>query len=178
MAVGRTGQHPEQAVVVTIELVDQAARMEATESQAVDRERKTAEPFKRADAAQAEPLRQGNAANTPSLAKAQENRAGLKITGDNVVPPRLDARFHNAPPAYPANALRGHVEGDVLLAIRVTAAGLPGLIVVQASSGDPELDRAAKDAVARWRFLPARNAGAAVSFDFKQAIRFRLGGTS
>ena len=106
-----------------------------------------------------------------------DDQAGLKVTGDNTVPPRPDARFHNAAPGYPLIALRERAEGDVLLVIHVTAAGLPEFVAVQASSGHPELDRAARDAVAQWRFVPARNAEGAASFDFKQVIRFRLGET-
>ncbi len=126
--------------------------------------------------ARTEPSGQAKTSGAARLV-SNDDQAGLKVTGDNTVPPRPDARFHNAAPGYPLTALRERAEGDVLLAIHVTAAGLPEFVAVQASSGHPDLDRAARDAAAQWRFVPARNAEGAASFDFKQLIRFRLGET-
>ena len=47
-------------------------------------------------------------------------------------------------------------QGRVLLRVVVTAAGLAEQVELKASSGTERLDRAAIDAVKRWRFVPAR----------------------
>ncbi|NIM28335.1 MAG: TonB family protein, partial [Gammaproteobacteria bacterium] len=65
----------------------------------------------------------------------------------------------NAPPDYPWTArARGH-QGRVVLSVWVSAAGLAERLAVLHSSGYASLDRAAMEAVERWRFRPARRAG-------------------
>ena len=113
---------------------------------------------------------------TVNLAGA-EDQVPLKVSGPDVVPPRPDAVIRNRPPAYPIDAARRRAEGVVGLRIHVTAAGLPAWVDVARSSGDPSLDRAARDAVALWRFQPARNNGAPVPFDFDYNVKFTLGAT-
>jgi protein TonB len=44
----------------------------------------------------------------------------------------------------------------VQLRVYVNAIGVPERVELSASSGSPALDRAAQDAVARWRFVPAK----------------------
>ncbi|MCW5574664.1 MAG: TonB family protein [Burkholderiales bacterium] len=74
-----------------------------------------------------------------------------------VVPPRFDAAYLNNPaPSYPAAARRRGEGGRVQLRVLVSAAGRALRVEVSASSGSAVLDDAAKHAVERWRFLPAR----------------------
>lgn len=74
-----------------------------------------------------------------------------------VVPPRFDAAYLNNPvPAYPAAARRRGEGGRVQLRVLVTVAGRASRVEVSSSSGSALLDEAAKDAVERWRFQPAR----------------------
>lgn len=71
--------------------------------------------------------------------------------------PRFDAAYLNNPaPAYPSLSRRLGEEGRVLLRVFVGADGRARELQVQTSSGYARLDHAAHDAVARWRFLPAR----------------------
>jgi protein TonB len=80
-----------------------------------------------------------------------------------VTPPAFRAEYlRNPAPRYPLRARRDGVEGTVMLKVLVTAAGLPGSVEIQASSGSVALDRAAEDAVKSWRFVPARRGDAAV----------------
>ena len=109
-----------------------------------------------------------------NLGDAEADREALRVTGDNVVPPRPDALFHNKGPAYPIEAARRRHEGEVLLQLRVGTSGVPEAVTVVRSSGDQSLDRAALEAVQLWRFLPARNNGVAVPFDYLQSINFSL----
>ena len=55
--------------------------------------------------------------------------------------------------------------------------GADGRVVearVQTSSGHPRLDAAALKAARGWRFIPARQGGAAIDYWYQQSIRFAL----
>ena len=81
---------------------------------------------------------------------------------------------HRPPPSYPEVARRLGQEGVVLLIIRVSAAGSVTGVEVVESSGFRLLDRAALDAVRKWRFRPATENGFPVAGTFEHPIRFRL----
>lgn len=112
------------------------------------------------------PRRNPGGTDSPSNAVAR---------GDNVIPARVDARYRNRPPAYPAEALAKGQQGAVTLLIHVSPAGLPTGIEVIGSSGFLALDRAARAAVEMWRFLPALRDGAPVAADMPLRVRFELG---
>ncbi|MGG1945741.1 energy transducer TonB [Trinickia sp. NRRL B-1857] len=77
--------------------------------------------------------------------------------------PLFDAAYlHNPAPDYPPMALQRGWEGRVLLNVHVLASGSAREVTVVASSGHESLDDAARQAVADWRFVPARRAGQAV----------------
>ena len=61
-----------------------------------------------------------------------------------------------------------------MLRVLVTAAGAPGKVEVDVSSGSEALDRAAQDAVRSWRFVPARRGDAAVDAWVVVPLVFRL----
>ncbi len=76
-------------------------------------------------------------------------------------PPLVEARFdvaylNNPKPVYPAASRRLGEEGRVLLRVQVDAEGHAESVDIKTSSGFPRLDNAAREAVARWRFVPAR----------------------
>ena len=77
-------------------------------------------------------------------------------------------------PSYPATARRLGIEGTALLSVFVDAAGRVGEVVVKQSAGHPDLDRAAADAVRRWRFEPARRGAEAVAMWVELPVEFRL----
>ena len=58
-------------------------------------------------------------------------------------------------PRYPMSALRAHREGKVVLSVTVTPDGDVTSVTVGRSSGDDDLDRAAREAVREWRFAAA-----------------------
>ncbi|NTV10441.1 MAG: energy transducer TonB [Zoogloea sp.] len=92
-----------------------------------------------------------------------------------VSPPRFDAAYlDNPPPAYPASARRNGEEGRVLLRVHVTTGGRADEIQVQSGSGSESLDQAARAAVRRWRFEPARQGGQAVVAWVLVPIVFKL----
>ena len=58
-------------------------------------------------------------------------------------------------PRYPMSALRARREGKVVLSVTVTPDGDVTSVTVGRSSGDDDLDRAAREAVREWRFAAA-----------------------
>ncbi|GAB3052807.1 energy transducer TonB [Stenotrophomonas tumulicola] len=76
------------------------------------------------------------------------------------------------PPNYPPAALRRGDSGSVVVRVDVDAAGRPAAVTLIQRSGSRDLDRAASEAVRRWRFTPAMSNGqpvpgsVEVPFDF------------
>jgi protein TonB len=90
-------------------------------------------------------------------------------------PPRFDADYlRNPPPEYPAFSRRRGEEGRVLLRVHVASDGSPSEVEIRTSSGVERLDRAALDAVRRWRFVPARQGDTPVDAWVLVPIRFSL----
>lgn len=77
-------------------------------------------------------------------------------------------------PEYPELSVRRGEEGQVLCSIHIDASGSVTRVDVIRSSGSARLDRAAQDALAKWRFLPARKDGRAVACRVPHAVTFRL----
>lgn len=111
----------------------------------------------------------------PQLAPAPVAAVAAAPAPAPLVPPRYDAAYlDNPPPVYPALARRQHEEGRVLLRVRVTADGRAGSVDIATSSGSERLDRAALEAVRRWRFVPAKRGDEAVAAYVNVPIVFSL----
>ncbi|GAB0056635.1 hypothetical protein SIID45300_00943 [Candidatus Magnetaquicoccaceae bacterium FCR-1] len=80
----------------------------------------------------------------------------------------------NPRPDYPRSARRLGQEGLVLVRVEVGADGRAEQVALHQSSGFDLLDRAALEAVARWRFVAARRAGVPVAATVTVPIRFML----
>jgi protein TonB len=88
---------------------------------------------------------------------------------------RFDADYlHNPKPEYPWAARRRGEEGRVMLRVQVSAAGTAAAVDIGRSSGFPLLDQAAREAVLRWRFVPARRGSEAIESWVLVPIAFRL----
>lgn len=95
--------------------------------------------------------------------------------GGAAVAARYDAAYlRNPPPEYPPVARRRGEAGTVLLSVWVEADGRAGEVSVRQGSGSARLDRAALEAVRRWRFVPAKNGGVALASRIEVPIIFRL----
>ncbi len=91
----------------------------------------------------------------PVVAAAPSARPAPRV--EPVVAPRFDADYLDNPaPAYPPMSRRMGEQGRVVLRVYVHADGSAGQVEIRESSGFERLDRAAREAVARWRFVPAR----------------------
>ncbi|AWI79658.1 energy transducer TonB [Parazoarcus communis] len=90
---------------------------------------------------------------------------------------RFDADYLNNPaPAYPQLSRRMREEGKVLLRVVVSADGTPRLVEISQGSGSERLDKAARSAVERWRFVPARQGERAIEAAVLVPIIFKLEG--
>ena len=80
----------------------------------------------------------------------------------------------NALPAYPEAAREDGLQGRVQLQLSLDAQGRVVDVQWLQRSGIALLDLAARDAVRRWRYEPARRGGEAVASTVSVAIRFQL----
>lgn len=79
------------------------------------------------------------------------------IFGDeNESPPTPVTRTQ---PVYPSSLLKKGIGGKVIVTCTVDADGQVSGATIKQSSGQPELDKAALNAVTRWKFKPAKRAG-------------------
>jgi protein TonB len=131
----------------------------------------------------------------PSLPTAEPQEAALPVAGAREPQPpaaaparaasvRASAKWDvsaapapgNVPPRYPGSARRRGQQGRVLLRLHVAADGSTSVPEVVSSSGVAVLDRAARRAVSRWRFTPARRNGRTVDATVEVPVVFRLDG--
>lgn len=92
--------------------------------------------------------------------------------GSQVIPASPDDRFRNRPPAYPYDAAARGERGTVVVVVHVAENGVSTGADVARTSGVASLDRAALDAVRKWRFRPAMKNGRAVPFDMPMRFIF------
>lgn len=78
------------------------------------------------------------------------------------------------PVPYPALAKRRGEQGTVLLRVLIGSDGAPQRIEIERSSGSVLLDRAAREAVLKWRFTPGTKNGAPYAAWGLVPIEFRL----
>jgi TonB family protein len=85
------------------------------------------------------------------------------------------ARYRDTPkPDYPDSARREGREGRVLLRVLVDDQGRSKKVEINSSSGNDALDRAAAEAIKRWRFHPARSGDQPIESWVSVPIDFRL----
>ena len=106
------------------------------------------------------------------------NNTSLQNGADTAPLPGVRLEYAEAPaPSYPRDALRDGVQGTVLLQVLVDVDGRPLQVDVQRSSGDRQLDIAArKQVLMNWRFRPAMKNGHAVQAIGLVPIAFNLDG--
>jgi protein TonB len=94
------------------------------------------------------------------------SRTGIALT---------QARYRDTPrPEYPDSARREGREGRVLLRVLVDDQGRSKKVEINSSSGSEALDRAAAEAIKRWRFHPARHGDNPVESWLRIPIEFHL----
>jgi protein TonB len=108
----------------------------------------------------------------PVPAQAAQPQADVTITQEMLAAIYL----RNPKPGYPNLSRRLREQGTVQLRVFVTVAGDPTKVELKSSSGFSRLDRAAHDAVQRWKFVPARRGDQPVDAWVIVPIKFSLKG--
>jgi protein TonB len=101
-----------------------------------------------------------------------DSPSDARAFGDQIIPAKPDAVFHNRPPEYPREAAVAGQRGTVVVVIHVSPAGMAVGADVVRSSGYVLLDQAAQQAVLRWRFLPAVKDGQPVASNMALMFNF------
>ena len=101
--------------------------------------------------------------------------ASAGASANTFVGPSASADYLNNPyPKYPKLSLKRKEVGTVWLTLTVTAEGFAKDVRVKETSGYVRLDKAALEAVKRWRFSPARRFGQPVDAEYELPIHFKL----
>ena len=117
---------------------------------------------------------QGLIAGTGSGGQGRSGTGNGSGEGDGAGGPPGAVLTFGPRPEYPELSVRRGEEGQVLCTIHIDAAGHVTGVDVLRSSGHPRLDLAAQEALAKWRFLPARKDGVAVPCRVPHAVTFKL----
>jgi protein TonB len=115
-------------------------------------------------------------ASPSSVVPSVGGRTGTSSVGASngvVLPSTSAAYLNNPPPVYPRMSERLGEQGVVRLRVLVGTDGLPQQVELETSSGYDRLDRAALDAVKRWRFVPGRRGDTPETMWVRVPIDFR-----
>lgn len=122
--------------------------------------------------AQTSPPRITDTPKTPAeRASPPPPTAAPMADGNRDTPEPLTA----TPPRYPQDAMRRGIGGTVRVRVHVAADGSVSQVGLAEGSGHRGLDRAAMDAVEKWRFKPATHAGQPVPAEVVVPIVFSPG---
>jgi protein TonB len=128
-------------------------------------------------------LSSSSSSSSPSLSPSPSTAGPIGPTApastqgaaaDYVAPGYRAAYLSNPPPVYPPASRRLEEEGKVTLRVHITVEGLADEVLLHRGSGFERLDRAALEAVRRWRFTPARRGREKLPGWVLVPIQFRL----
>lgn len=110
----------------------------------------------------------------PTFSNKIKASAELIMSEESVDQPPRAIKKHA--PNYPPRAAEREIEGFVVCRLLVDKHGHVKTIQIERSKPKNIFDQAAKQAIQRWRFTPARFQGKAVSVWVRQRLVFQLGG--
>jgi len=112
---------------------------------------------------------------SPAAPAAQTAAVANPAPAVTVSAARFDAAYLDNPrPNYPARSRRLGEEGKVLLRVRVSPDGTAAAVDLEKSSNFERLDEAARQAVASWRFVPAKRGDEAIEAVIIVPLVFRM----
>jgi len=119
-------------------------------------------------------------ASAAAVAAARRSGSSSRAQQQSAAPPDLSAlaaklqRTRYVPPEYPDRALNDKVSGSVTVQYVVDKKGYTKDVQVTESTPPGVFDRAATDAIRRWRYKPAKYNGEPVEVPVRTRIRFEL----
>lgn len=123
---------------------------------------------------------------TPTVMRTDEGNTAAPITMPPTTTPaaplpaaaapvEATLAYRTAPLAFPPQAARQHMQGEVVLRVLVDEQGVPVQVLIDHSSGYALLDRSAREQVlASWRFQPAVVQGRQVRAWARVPVKFAL----
>jgi protein TonB len=108
--------------------------------------------------------KQGSGMQRAAQVVLEDGGQSAAVSGDSVL--------HRVEPEYPDSAREMHVQGSVVLDVRIGQDG--GVQEMSLVSGQPLLVQAAKDAVRQWRFKPSLVNGNPATMQTRITLNFRL----
>lgn len=124
-----------------------------------------------------EPVKVAEQVAQPEPPKQEVVKAPEPPKEEPVIEPKFGAAYlKNPPPDYPTLSRRIGEQGRVLLRVLVSEQGAPQSVELESGSGFNRLDKAAMDAVKKWRFIPARKGSQAISAYVLVPLKFSLDG--
>jgi protein TonB len=113
--------------------------------------------------------------SAPAVDSDRKDQGREAAASAEVIAPRFDADYLNNPkPGYPMMSKRLGEEGQVLLRVLVSSQGSAEQVQLLRSSGFPRLDEAAQEAVAKWRFVPAKVGSVATTAWVQVPVSFQM----
>ena len=124
----------------------------------------------------------GAALTAPAATSAGASTAPspVRAAADATQPPRVGGdikrpvKLSGDPPTYPPSLKESKAQGVTILDSTIETTGQVGEVTVLKSSGYPELDQAAVDAVRTWTFQPATQNGQPVRVLYTLTINFQV----
>lgn len=119
-------------------------------------------------------------ASAAAVAAVRRSGSSSRAQQQSAAPPDLGAlvaqlqRTRYVPPEYPDRALNNKVSGSVTVQYTVDKKGYTKDVQVTESTPPGVFDRAATDAIRRWRYKPAKYNGEPVEVPVRTRIRFEL----
>lgn len=98
----------------------------------------------------------------------------LSLTREREIVPAQPRYAENPRPAYPQEARKKGLEGEVLLKVEVLADGRVGQVELKRSSGYAILDASAITTVKQWKFIPGKRGNDPVALWVHIPVRYRL----
>lgn len=95
------------------------------------------------------------------------------VDSEALIPPTQPRAVRTPPPDYPLELACYGQGGTAELLLEVGVDGRPHNLQLERSSGHPQLDQAALDAVTGWEFTPGTRGGEPVATDLRVPVRFR-----
>ncbi len=119
-----------------------------------------------------QPMLEDKPADPPHESPPPVSESTPAVQADRVTP--LPIEGQSPPPTYPPAALRRGETGSATVRVQVDAEGKPGGVALIQRSGSRDLDRAAMEAVRKWRFQPAIEDGKPIAGSVDIPVEFNL----